>query len=152
MGHSRINKWATSWQNQQNGMCTQWRLGSAWASPSLIRVFAVRMKKAWVLSYPLRAQRRHWSDWANAQADLSLRWAHSHFVGFVMRQLKFICPQQRLGSAGTTAQFNQCLHGPLWGPHSFFMLTERTDHTMRICRLLLVFTGCLLVCKLLCPN
>ena len=26
-------------------------------SPSLIRVFAVRMKKAWVLSYPLNAQR-----------------------------------------------------------------------------------------------
>ena len=26
--------------------------------PSLIRVFAVRMKKAWVLSYPLRTQRR----------------------------------------------------------------------------------------------
>ena len=27
-------------------------------TPSLIRVFAVRMKKAWVLSYPLRAQQR----------------------------------------------------------------------------------------------
>ena len=26
--------------------------------PSLIRVFAVLMKKAWVLSYPLSAQRR----------------------------------------------------------------------------------------------
>ena len=26
--------------------------------PSLIRVFAVRMKKAWVISYPLSAQRR----------------------------------------------------------------------------------------------
>ena len=26
--------------------------------PSLIRVFAARMKKAWVLSYPLSAQRR----------------------------------------------------------------------------------------------
>ena len=39
--------------------------------PSLIRVFAVRMKKAWVLSYPLNAQRRLWSDWADAQADLS---------------------------------------------------------------------------------
>ena len=25
-------KWATSWQNQQNGMCTQWRLRSVWAS------------------------------------------------------------------------------------------------------------------------
>ena len=55
--------------------------------PSLIRVFAVRMKKAWVLSYPLSTQRRLWSD---AQADLSLRWAHNHFVGFVMRQLNIM--------------------------------------------------------------
>ena len=55
--------------------------------PSLIRVFAVRMKKAWVLSDPLSAQRRLWSDWADARTDLSLRWAHSHFVGFVMRVL-----------------------------------------------------------------
>ena len=55
--------------------------------PSLIRVFAVRMKKAWVLSYPLSAKRRLWTDWADAQADLSLRWPHSHFVGFVMRRL-----------------------------------------------------------------
>ena len=53
-----------------------------------IRVFAVRMKKAWVLSYPLSAQRRLWSDWADVQADLSLRWVHTHFVGFVMLWLK----------------------------------------------------------------
>ena len=33
------------------------------------------------------AQWRIWSDWADAQADLSLCWAHSHFVGFVMRRL-----------------------------------------------------------------
>ena len=60
--------------------------------PSLIRVFAVRMKKAWVLSYPLSAQRRLRSDWANAQADLSLRRAHTHFVGFVTRRLTmFVC-------------------------------------------------------------
>ena len=39
--------------------------------PSLIRVFAVRMKK----------------PWADAKADLSLRWAHTHFVGFVMSRL-----------------------------------------------------------------
>ena len=57
--------------------------------PSLIRVFAVRMKKAWVLSYPLSAQRRLWSDWADAQADLSLRWAHTHFVSFVMSLLNY---------------------------------------------------------------
>ena len=55
--------------------------------PSPIRVFAVRMKKAWVLSYPLSAQRRLCSDWADAQADLSLCWAHTHFVGFVMSWL-----------------------------------------------------------------
>ena len=52
-------------------------------------VFAVRMKKAWVLSYLLSAQRRLWLDWADAQADLRLRWAHSHFVGFVMSGLIF---------------------------------------------------------------
>ena len=57
--------------------------------PSLIRVFAVRMVKAWTLSYPLCAKRRLWSDWADAQADLNLCWAHSHFVDFVMRQLKW---------------------------------------------------------------
>ena len=45
------------------------------------------MKKAWVLSYPLSAQRRLWSDWADAQADLSLRWVHSHIVGFFMSRL-----------------------------------------------------------------
>ena len=48
----------------------------------------IRMKKAWVLSYPLSAQRRLWSDWVDAQADLSLCWVHSHFVCFVMSQLK----------------------------------------------------------------
>ena len=47
--------------------------------PSLIRVFAVRMKKAWVLSYPLSAQWRHWSDWVDAQADLSISWVHRGF-------------------------------------------------------------------------
>ena len=47
--------------------------------PSLIRVFAVRLKKVWSLSYPLSAQRRLWWDWADVQADLSLRWAHSWF-------------------------------------------------------------------------
>ena len=53
-------------------------------------VFAVRMKKAWVLSYPLSAQRRLWSDGVDAQADLSLCWVHSHFVGFVTRPLNYV--------------------------------------------------------------
>ena len=57
---------------------------------SLIRVFAARMKKPWVLSYPLSAQRRLCSDCADAQTDLSLRSAHSHFVGFVMSRLIYV--------------------------------------------------------------
>ena len=58
--------------------------------PSLIRVFAVRMKKAWILSYLLSAQQRLWSDWADAQADLMI-WVFAGtgcFVGFVMLRLK----------------------------------------------------------------
>ena len=47
----------------------------------------VRMKKACVLSYPLSAQRSLWADWTDAQAELSLCWAHSRFVGFVVRRL-----------------------------------------------------------------
>ena len=59
-----------------------WNLGPGFISTC--------MKKPWVLSYPLSSpQRRLWSDWADAQADLSLRLAHSHFVGFVMRRLKY---------------------------------------------------------------
>ena len=69
---SRVMIQPTKW------VCAQISLGIrlVWS------VFAVCMKKPWVLSYPLRAQRRLWSDWADAQADLSLRWVHTHFVRF----------------------------------------------------------------------
>ena len=75
--------WAATWQNQQSECAPSEDSDQPGHPLSLIRVFAVRMKKAWVLSYPLSAQRRlirlggcpGWS---------SLRWAHSHFVGFVM--------------------------------------------------------------------
>ena len=43
---------------------------------SVWSVFTVHMKKAWVLSYPLSAQRRLWSVLVDGQADMSLRWAH----------------------------------------------------------------------------
>ena len=75
-------------QNQQNECASSELSDQPGHPPSLIRVFAVRMKKAWVLSYPLSAQRRLWSDWADAQAVVNFRWAHTHFVGFVMSRLK----------------------------------------------------------------
>ena len=33
----------------------------------------------------LHADSEDWSDWADAKADLSLRWAHTHFVGLSCR-------------------------------------------------------------------
>ena len=55
-------------------------------SPSVTRGLrsnqpSLRMKKCWDLSYSLSAQQRLWSDWVDTQADQSLRWAHTHFVG-----------------------------------------------------------------------
>ena len=47
--HDKTNKMACAPSEDSN---------RPWHPPSLIRVFAVRMKKAWVLSYPLSAQRR----------------------------------------------------------------------------------------------
>ena len=83
----RSSKWAAAWQNQQCGCVPSEDSDQPGHPPSLIRVSAVRMKKSWVLSYPLSEQRRLWSDWADAQADLSLRWAHTYFIGFVMSRL-----------------------------------------------------------------
>ena len=75
-------KWASSWQNQQNDCAASEDTDQPGHPPSLIRVFAVRMKEDWVLNYPMSAQRRFWSDWEDAQADLSLRWAHMPFRWF----------------------------------------------------------------------
>ena len=50
--------WAATWQNQQNDSAPSEDLEQPGHPPSLISVFAVRMKKAWVLSYPLSAQGR----------------------------------------------------------------------------------------------
>ena len=79
--------WAATWQNQQNECAPSKDLDQPGHPSSLISVFVVRIKKPWVLSYPLSAQWRLWSNWADAQADLSLRWAHTHFVSFVMSWL-----------------------------------------------------------------
>ena len=79
--------WAATWQNQQSDCAPSEDSDKPGHPPSLIRAFAVHRKKPWVLSYPFSAQRRLWSVWADAQADLSLRWAQTHFFGFIMSRL-----------------------------------------------------------------
>ena len=59
-----ISIWAASWQNQQNGMCAQRRQ---------IRLGGSELSL--------------WSGWADAQADMSLRWAHKPFCWFVTVRL-----------------------------------------------------------------
>ena len=78
--------WATTWQNQQNECAPSEDSDQPGHQPSLIRVFAVRMKKAWVLSCSWSAQRRlirlgGCPGWSSSSLS------HSHFVGFVMSQL-----------------------------------------------------------------
>ena len=52
--------WAMTWQNQQNECAPSEDSDQPGHPPSLIRIFAVRMKKPWALtvSYPLSAQWR----------------------------------------------------------------------------------------------
>ena len=71
-------KWAASWQNQQCGCAPSKDSDQPGHPPSLIRVFTVHMKKAWVLSYPLSAQR--------------LRWAHMPFCWFCHEVAHFAQP------------------------------------------------------------
>ena len=43
-------------------------------------------------SYPLSAQWRIWSDWADAKAHLSLRWAHMPFYWFCNEAAQLLKP------------------------------------------------------------
>ena len=81
-----LNNWAATWQNQQNECEPCEDSDQPGHPPSLIRVFAVSSMSSYG---PVSScgQRRHWSDWADAQADLRLCWAHTHFVGLVMLRL-----------------------------------------------------------------
>ena len=63
-------------------MCAQRRLRSAWASAQSDQS---SLCTQWVAKDPsfLHTDSEDWPDWADAQADLSLHWAHTHFVGFI---------------------------------------------------------------------
>ena len=51
--------------------------------PSLPRIFAVGLEVAYTINYPLNAQRTLLSDLTEAQADLSLRFAHMPTVLYI---------------------------------------------------------------------
>ena len=82
------NKRATSWQKQQNGMCAQRRLRSAWASTQSDQS---SLCAQWVTKGPkfLHADSED-SDQTRRMPRLIWVFAGrtGHFVGFVMRRLK----------------------------------------------------------------
>ena len=57
-------------------------------SPSLIRVFAMHFMGSLGPKLSSGGQQRLWSDWADAQADLSLCSCTNHFFGFVVHWIK----------------------------------------------------------------
>ena len=81
--------WAVTWQNQQSDCAPSEDSDQPGHWQSLIRVFAVRSMGSWGPKLSSCGQRRFWSDWVDAEADLSLRWAHPYFVGFVMPRLNY---------------------------------------------------------------
>ena len=81
--------WDTTWQNQQIECAPGEDSDQPGHPPSLIRVFAVRSMGSWGPKLSSCGQRRLWSDWADAQADLSLRRAHMPFCWFCHEAAQF---------------------------------------------------------------
>ena len=68
-------------------LCVQRRLRSAWAFAQSDQSLSCPHEESLGPQLPTEYKRRLWSDWADTQAYLSLRWAHTHFVGLSCRGL-----------------------------------------------------------------
>ena len=82
--HSRkkaVHICASAWQNPQIDVCAQQSLRSAWASIQSDQSSLPSWRKLGSLGTPW-ALSEDWSDWADAQADLSLCWAHRSICWF----------------------------------------------------------------------
>ena len=91
LGMKGLTKWAASWQNQQNGMCAQRRLTSAWASAQSDQ----SSLSAWRKLGSLATHWAHSEDSDKTGRMPRLIWVFAgrtcHFVGFVMRWLRMNC-------------------------------------------------------------
>ena len=78
------------------------------------------LKEPWVFGYPLSTQRRLRSDWADAQAVLSLRWVHLSFSWFcrAMAHKCFVIEVDTPDclSQGCWSEFHW-RHDSIWTPH-----------------------------------
>ena len=80
---------ATAWQNQQND-CPTRDPAKTLFNMGICRVWSESSVSSWRKFGSLATHWAHsedWSDWADAQADLSFSWAHSQIVDVVMLRL-----------------------------------------------------------------
>ena len=61
---------------------TKWRLGSAWESAQSDQSFRCLHEESLGPYLPIERTAKDWSDWVDAQADWSLRWAQRSFCWF----------------------------------------------------------------------
>ena len=84
-------KWAASWQNQKSGMCAQRKLRSAWAPAQSDQSLCCPHEET--LDPQLPTHRAHCEDSDQTGRMPRLIWVSAgrtcHFVGFVIRRLKY---------------------------------------------------------------
>ena len=102
--HDKTNKMSVRPAKTPTSLCIR----PVWSESSL--------RAQWVAKGPkfLHADSDDWSDWADAQADLSLRWAHTHFVGFVMSQLRWCMTKPTKLTWAPSEDSDQRGHPSVW--------------------------------------
>ena len=97
----------------------------------------------WIAKNPsfLHADNEDWSDWADAQADLSLGWAHISVCWFcrVVAQIRFVPPVKTQNSLHIWAVWSESS----LKIQSLTMQTEKIDKTVWMCRLIWFSALCL---------
>ena len=117
-------------------VCTQRRLGSVWASAQSNQSSLSAWRKLGSLATHW-VHREDWSDWADAQADLSLHWAHSHFVGFVMSWLIYCVSEQQYVEPFSYGLAKLCCDSLLW--IAKYQVNKRTENCRNMVRSISVF-------------
>ena len=87
--------WATAWQTNKMTSAPSEASDQPGHPPSLIWVFAVRMKQPWVLSYPLSAQQRLWRGGCPSWSESLL--VHMSFCWFCRVQTQWFLNFYQLG-------------------------------------------------------
>ena len=118
--HDKTNKMSVGLAKTQIslGICPVWSESSLCAQ--------------WVNKDPsfLHADSEDWSDWADAKAYPKLRWAQTHFVGFVMSRL--ISWWFSAVRTGNLPKFNEVLsqYGPKFQTEDTYTLIIRLRHNV----------------------